>query len=265
MERIPQRRVVLAEQFRLLLRRQRGSFGILLVGLALLAFAYSRTWIYPGWPAAGVTFGWILSLLLLLLTVWWALAIWRDEPPRDRRYFWLQPTSRGFHTAARCAAGAALLCAAIAVAGAVLAGAVLTLPGGEALAARGAPPGAAYWLLWPVSALLAFALASIAAVASNRPSAWLVGGAVGAVTFHAIAELRGIRWLDTLLSPLFDAPFSLTTALSAPNRFLLRSIAAGTPEPDARLIDSMPVVALLLWLTVAAAGLVLAIRFTRPR
>ena len=43
--------------------------------------------------------------LLLLIALSWAFSAWRDDPPKDRQYFWLHPVERTAHTIARSLAG----------------------------------------------------------------------------------------------------------------------------------------------------------------
>ena len=54
---------------------------------------------------AYIMHGTAFSQILVLIAVSWAMSAWRDDPPKDRQYFWLHPVQRDAHTIARTLAG----------------------------------------------------------------------------------------------------------------------------------------------------------------
>ncbi len=265
--RPPGRLVVQKEQFRYTLAKLPRSVALLYGVFALLAVGFARALSFWGWPAAAITFGWIIHGIMILLSAAWAVAIWQDESPRQRLYFWLQPYPRPSHIMARCVAGVGLLGGAIALGGLVLFVAIGLLgdPSTVGEAEGGIPLSFMYWALWAQSLLLAYLLASVAGVASDRPSVWLLALPVSLLVIDLVAELQGIQWLDAAMRPLFDAPLSLSVALMAPERWLLKEVALQAPDPAARLTGVNPEVAVLLWLGIASVLVILSAKWTRPR
>ena len=68
--------------------------------------AGASAWIISSVPDDGAAFAPLLvgnafHPLLVLIALSWALSAWRDDPPKDRQYFWLHPVERTAHTVAR--------------------------------------------------------------------------------------------------------------------------------------------------------------------
>ena len=70
---------------------------------------------------------------LLLIALSWAFSAWRDDPPKDRQYFWLHPVGRTSHTIARSVAAGLWLLVVVAVIMGVVLVSVLITQGGDAV------------------------------------------------------------------------------------------------------------------------------------
>jgi hypothetical protein len=119
-------------------------------------------------------FVWMFGLSILAAV--WPAFLWRDEAPLQRRYHWSLPAGRGAHDLARVAAGAIwILILSLLVVVAV---------------ATWLPLVHQEFANWPirftVALLAAYSLASIAALNTERPVAWILG------TIAVCAAIAGI-------------------------------------------------------------------------
>lgn len=202
--------------------------------------------------------------LLVLIALSWALSAWRDDPPKDRQYFWLHPAERTAHTVARSLAGFIWLMLVVAV---VIAATVVATQ----LFLGGAPgiDTARLWLYAAGAIALAYIAGSIAPVLSDRPGLWIVAVIAVVVIAGAIAEIRDIQWLQRAVEVFTGGPTSFGTALGAPGYEAARAISAATPGfelPNAeRIAEARPAVALAVWLPISLAAYLAAARASLPR
>lgn len=164
---------------------------------------------------------WTDDSKMRLLTVWpvwlvfigpiWAFAVFHNEGPDNRLYFWAQPAHRALHSLARIAAGAAWLW--IIFAGLILAGWVVGLMDGDAWQLGAI--GAAGWVNFFTGPLLGYLALSMLTVPSNYPIRWTVG--ILFIIPLAISAL--IEWLnmedllETALKPLIHEDWGLGVTL----------------------------------------------------
>ena len=217
-------------------------------------------------PIAYILLGSAFHPLLVLIALSWALSAWRDDPPKDRQYFWLHPVPRDALTIARTLAGLLwLLLVVLVVLGAVF------------VASRGmVPPEMAsqagrMWLFAFASIALTYIAASIAAVLSDRPLIWIILLIAIVVIAGVVAEVREIRWLQDALAWLTGGPRSFGTAIGAPGaeamRLTIESFPQGAPLPDnmQAAADTRPGTALAIWTPVVTLADLAAVRLSRPR
>ena len=155
------------------------------------------TWMLCGWAASLVrdvaAHSYIdrqlgMHFVALVFAACWPLAVWRDEPPRQRAYLWSLPMGREQATFVRVLAGLGLLLVAVAVAhgGGYLIGSAI----GRAAEFRGVSPLA--WLAAGLGVAVVYLLASAIAVASNVPGRWIL-------------LLAGLVYAPPLMLPLPEA------------------------------------------------------------
>ena len=204
--------------------------------------------------------------LLLLIALSWAFSAWRDDPPKDRQYFWLHPVGRTSHTAARSVAAGLWLLAVVAVIAAVIIVTILVTQGGSADFGS-----ARFWVYVIAGISLAYIVSSITPVLSNRPGVWLVVLIALIVITDAVATMREIEWLKRAVDVFNDGKYSLGTALSGPSVEAMRAsmgdtlaqATAGTPM--AQIAEAAPGTALLIWLPIAVVLYAAAALLSRPR
>lgn len=198
-------------QFRLLWLSRRPV--LLLVGmLGMLALA-GEPW--NDNPLTRMLTVW--PLWLILTGPFWAFAVWYQEGPSNRLYFWSHPVSRTGHAMARVAAGAAwlwLLYAVVILAAAVLAG----FDGDVAQLGMIGLPG---WISLFAAPTIGYLIISVLAVPSDYPIRWFLGLLFGLpITLSLLDEWleleRAVRWVIT---PLVDERWGLGVTMIAP--FLL--------------------------------------------
>jgi hypothetical protein len=179
----PQIQAVMTEQLHLtglLLRGGGAFFGVLLVlGLVIPAVLLSGTVGPVGGHKDNVsnfTFSPEMSIVMVCVALILPLIVWRDEDPTRRDYLWLMPVSRRAHTLARVIAG---WCWAMLATLAYVIVIVLLplLVHYETGAQQPYHAGFAAWeWLVPFGAVsVTYALASIAAVTTQRPLVWIFG------------------------------------------------------------------------------------------
>ncbi len=206
--------------------------------------------------------------LLVLIALSWALSAWRDDPPKDRQYFWLHPVERTSHTIARSLAGYLWLLLVVAIVIGITIGATEYFIGGA--------PGIdapRMWLYAVGSITLAYFAASIAPVLSDRPGVWIVLVIAIVVITGVVASIREIEWLTSVVEVFTGGPRSFGTALGAPSyeagRIVMESAAAGQPVPPMpnadRFADAEPGTALAIWLPISLAAYLGAAFLSRPR
>lgn len=197
--------------------------------------------------------------LMLLIAVSWGLTVWRDDPPKDRQYFWLQPVSRMWHTLARGLAGGAWLMLAVLV---IMAVALVTT-----LLQQAPMLGWSVWILWLGAVLLAYLLTNIFAILTDRPALWIIAGFVIVVLLNALATMRQWGWLESATDVIVGGGRSLSMAFGAPSIAVAQRLAAENPGAgaDSPALTLDPVGTLLLWLAIAAVAFVGAAWAARPR
>lgn len=196
------------QQFRLLWMSRRPLL-LMVAFLGLLALA--------GEP-------WNDSSLARLLTLWplwlmfvgpfWAFAVWHQEGPSNRLYFWSQPVSRTGQSLARVAAGAAwlwVLYAFLILTAFVFA----TFDGDAGQLAEIGPHG---WVSLFASPLIGYLVISVLAVPSDYPIRWFLGFLFGfPITISLLDEWAGLEdVVRTILTPLVDDRWGLGVTLIAP-------------------------------------------------
>ena len=217
-------------------------------------------------PIAYILLGSAFHPLLVLIAVSWALSAWRDDPPKDRQYFWLHPVQRDAHTIARTLAGLLWLMLVVSV---VLV-AVFVASAGKVPPEMAADAGR-MWLFSFASVALTYVAASIAAVLSDRPLIWILLVIALVIIAGVIAGLREIEWLQNAISWLTGGPRSFGTAIGAPGAEAMRlSLAVrppGAPLPGhlEAAAEVRPGVALALWTPVTILAYLAAVRLSRPR
>lgn len=194
-----------ARQFRLLWDSRRP----LLLAVALLAVL-----VLAGDP-------WTNDAKMRLLTVWpvwlvivpiiWAFAIFHNEGPSSRHYFWSQPVGRSRHTLARVAAGLAWMWIVYAVL--VLGGWIFGLVDGDAW--QLAEIGLAGWVNVFTGTLITYLMVSILTIPSDYPIRWFFG----IIFFFPLLISLFVEWLEmddfvrTVLKPLADESWGLGVTL----------------------------------------------------
>lgn len=196
------------QQFRLLWMSRRPLL-LMVAFLGLLALA--------GEP-------WNESSLTRLLTLWplwlmfvgpfWAFAVWHQEGPSNRLYFWSQPVSRTGQSLARVAAGAAWLWVLYALL--ILAAFVFAAFDGDA--GQLLEIGPAGWVSLFASPLIGYLIISVLAVPSDYPIRWFLGFLFGVpITISLLDEWVGLEdVVSTILTPLIDERWGLGVTLIAP-------------------------------------------------
>lgn len=113
--------------------------------------------------------------LVLILSVFWGLGVWHDEPPSRRLYHWSMPVRRDAHDRYRLLAGALWMFAGIAalVAGTVLIAALT----GYAGSIPSVP--ATLWPTYFLGPLVLYLFTTVASLRSEHPAAWVFGVFVG--------------------------------------------------------------------------------------
>ncbi|HUF14073.1 MAG TPA: hypothetical protein VMN78_13295 [Longimicrobiales bacterium] len=258
---------LLAEQLRWFWRRLRVW---ILVVTVLVAGAVS--WIIAVIPErelrmGNLVFGSALHPLLLLIALSWAFSAWRDDPPKDRQYFWLHPVSRTKHTVARTLSGALWLLAVLALIVIAVLGTSFLVHGSDG--PFGTPR---FWLYVGTAICIAYLMASIAPVLSDRPGMWLFGLIAIVILAEIVAAIREIEWLQRVVQVFRGGAYSLGAALTAPTAEAMRLFrgepAAGSmadPTMAEAAATAEPGAALLIWLPIAVVLYLVAARESRPR
>ena len=205
--------------------------------------------------------------VLLLIAISWSMSVWRDDPPKDRQYFWLHPVSRTPHTIARSLAGGFWLLAAVAfIVGVVVVSMKLT----QSDAFIGTGP---FWLYVLGGVVLAYVAASIAPVLSNKPGPWFIAVLVVVIVAETIAVIRQIEWLESVVRVFKGGRYSFTAALAGPRVEAGRALSQRMETPGSgaaqdavtRAAEADPATALLIWIPVALVLYYVAARLSRPR
>ena len=146
----------------------------------------------------------------LLVGPLWAYAVFHDEGPSDRLYFWAQPVGRTAHALARVAAGLAWLWVAYAVL--VLAGLAAGLLEGEAW--QLGELGAAAWVNYFVAPAMGYLAVSVLTLTTDHPVRWTLGLIVGfGVLVSLLHETFGLaEKVEWALKPLSE-PWGLGLTL----------------------------------------------------
>jgi hypothetical protein len=108
---------------------------------------------------------------IYLVPIFWAFAVFHNEGPSSRFYFWSHPTSRAGHTMARLTAGLAWLWITYALL--IAAGWAFGAADGDAW--QMAEIGFAAWVNYFTGPLLIYLLISILTVPSDYPIRWFFG------------------------------------------------------------------------------------------
>lgn len=256
----------LAEQLRWFWQRQRVWIVIVAVLTSSTAVLIIGNLPEDQQQVAILMVGMAFHPLMLLIALSWAFSAWRDDPPRDRQYFWLHPAPRTSHTIARSLAAGIWLIATLTVF--VLVVLITTLMVQGAGAELGTPR---FWIYVFAGICLAYLTASIAPVLSDRPGMWVLGLVALVVIAGAIATIREIEWLQRIVQVFNNGKYSLSTALNAPSVEAVRIVMeeqwakrAESPE-GAAAVQAEPARALLIWLPIAVAAYLGAARLSRPR
>lgn len=197
-----------AEQFRLLWLSRRPLF--MLLGIIGLLALFGEPWTET--PAARLFSMW--PVWLLLAGPIWAFAVWHNEGPANRLYFWSHPVSRIGHSMSRVAAGAAWLLALYA--GLLLAGAAFAALDGE-LAQFGAV-GLTAWVALFTGPLIGFLIVSVLTVSSDHPIRWFLGLLLGVpLILSLLDEWLGVASaMEFILKPLTSEDWGLAMTMVAP-------------------------------------------------
>lgn len=190
-----------AHQFRFLWTSRRP----LLLAVAMLALL-----VLAGEP-------WTQDPMMRLLKLWpvwlalvgpvWAFAVFHNEGPSSRFYFWAQPVGRATNTLARIAAGVAWLW--ITIAALIVAGWLFGVADGDAW--QMAEIDLAGWVNFFTGPLLGYLAISILTIPSDYPIRWFLG-----LLFLFPLAISGLtEWLEmedlveTVLQPLGNESWGL--------------------------------------------------------
>ncbi|MEJ2502632.1 MAG: hypothetical protein P8177_04825 [Gemmatimonadota bacterium] len=132
----------------------------------------------------------------------WAFAVFHNEGPSDRLYFWSQPVARHTHSLARLGAGVAWLWIAYALL--ILAGLVFGLLDGNAW--QLAELGPAAWANYFAAPAIGFLGVSLLTLTTDHPIRWTLGLILGfgIVTSFAHESLGLADEVEWLLQPLSE-------------------------------------------------------------
>lgn len=242
------------------------------IAIVTVLTSVAGAWIVASLPEDAQAFAFLIvgnafHPLLVLIALSWSLSTWRDDPPKDRQYFWLHPVERTVHTVARSLAGFAWLLVVVAVVIGILLAAIVITQGGDAI--LGTPR---FWLYVAGAIALAYIASSIAAILSDRPGLWLVVVIALVIILGVVANIRNVEWLKDILAWFQGGPRSFGAALSGPGveaaRVMMEQAPPGTtfetPGMD-RVGTAEPGTALLIWLPIATVAWLGAARVSRPR
>lgn len=248
-----------SEQFRLLWMSRRPLFMMLgIIGfLALFGEPWSErpeARLFAMWPA------W-----LLLAGPVWGFAVWHNEGPSNRLYFWSHPVSRTAHSLGRVAAGAAWLL--VLYAGLVLAAAAFAALDGH-LAQFGVV-GFTAWVALFTGPLLGYLIISALTVSSDHPIRWFLGILLGVpLILSLLDEWLGLQdVLRFILKPLSSEDWGLGVTLVAPVLFAMARVhdvfsdtGAGRPRVGEQLDLASWWLAMPLWVLFWAGVVILLAR-----
>jgi len=205
--------------------------------------------------------------LLVLIAISWALSAWRDDPPKERQYFWLHPVNRTAHVVARSLAGFIWLVLVMAI---VIATTVIS-----ANVFLGGAPGLDAPRIWGfavASIALAYISSSIAPILSDRPAIWIILVVALVIIAGVIADIRDLAWLQRGLDVLTGGARSFGTALGAPGYAAAHAVMGAVPEAGSmdvpqmdRIMSAQPGDALLIWLPISIVAFLGSALISRPR
>lgn len=238
----------LAGQARLLVRKKWKSLLALLASGGLLVLLRFSA------PRSGEAVVSVVELLLasplhvfaFLAAYGWAAGVWSDEGPGERRYHWSLPVERPAHDLTRIGVGAAsFLIAGVA---AVL---LWTLPVATLTGAITPGPARALVLIGLV-VLLGYLLGTVPALLSDHPARWSIGVFLGYAVGTGLLMEASEHWnrvgpAARALESVWSGELGLEAAIFAPQQM------AGYAEET---VSASPVLALFLWLVLAAAVVV---------
>ena len=146
-------------------------------------------------------------LWLVLVPIIWSFAVFHNEGPSNRLYFWSQPVNRTQHTLARIAAGGSWLWLSFAVL--ILAGWLIGLVDGNAW--QMGEIGAMGWVGFFTGSLLVYLGVSVLTVPSDYPIRWFFGILF---LFPMLVSLftEWLGWddvMETVLEPLANQSWGL--------------------------------------------------------
>lgn len=247
-------------QFRLLWASRRPL--LMMIGLLGVLALSGQPWsdnpmarLFTAWPV------WMLVIGPL-----WAFAVWHNEGPSNRLYFWSHPVSRSGHALARFAAGAAWLVTLIALL--IVAGALFAVFDGEA--AQFGEVAAIGWLGLFTGPLLLYVVITVLALPSDYPVRWFLGILFGIpITLTLLDEWLDLdRLVEILLKPL-GAEWGLGPAIVAPFAMAMQrldSVVTGSVHRVANPFDLETwAIAMPLWLLFWTGIVVLLARWHPDR
>ena len=221
----------------------------------------AATWLLCGWEASLVrgvpAHSYIdrqlgMHFLALVFAAYWPLAVWRDESPRQRGYFWSLPLPRASATSVRVLAGLVLL--AIAMIAANAGGFLIGVAIGRAAEFRDVTP--LVWLASGLGVAIVYLLSSAIAVASDVPGRWILGFAC-----LVYAPPLMLPFPETLSFAIRPGPTWLYQGALGFDR--ATRFAVTQAQLDSRLSEFTPdqwIPASLVWLAIAMVLLWLAAR-----
>ncbi len=136
----------------------------------------------------------IVFIGLTVFGIFWPHWVWRDALPARRDYHWAMPVDRRVHDATRVLAGAVTLLVFSFASFAVVV---------SVSAACGHAEGVFVgWQNWLTGPLLYYLVASVPAVCTNRPTAWILGVLVTASGAAALATPLQQDWMRAPMQSL---------------------------------------------------------------
>jgi hypothetical protein len=205
----------------------------------------------------------VSAVYCLVLGAMWGVLAWRDEPPKTRFYHWSLPVDMTTHDAARLVAYLVWLFAGMTAY--IACGLVLLVANDVPL--RLAVAGPMPWIASYVCGVIGFMMTAAISTAMNRPVEYIAGIFVG---IWALALLSVAYRFDTLLNVLATlfgtrTHYSFGSAIIQGGMVGMSRYRGATGRYDLVPSNMQVIAPLILWFTIALAGVVAASLVNRGR
>jgi hypothetical protein len=265
MERKAAQSVGFGNAFRIQMRLLWNSRRPLLLVLGLLGVLALAGEPWNDNPLARLFTAW--PLWAILVGPLWAFAVYHNEGPSDRLYFWSQPVERHSHSLARLAAGITWLWIAYGVL--VVAGIAIGLMDGDAW--QLAELSVAGWVNYFVAPVIGFLGVSLLTLTTDHPIRWTFGLILGfSILVSLLHESFGlaeeVEWVLQPLSEPWGLGMTLVGALGtgvSQVQHLIERMADPTVQHRTTFDVGLWWTAMPLWLLLFA-GLVVGVATRHP-